>query len=114
MKQVPVSSSHDLSNAPDVVGWNVFVKEVAHRIDEDFPRASPVQRLLKLLGHKSQIEALLEWVSRHTAETFREHLRIAEFATRAHFRAAADGGPRRVCPLNRRDRKSVVEGKSVD
>lgn len=35
LKQVPVSSSHDLPNAPDVVGWNVFVKQVAHRVDED-------------------------------------------------------------------------------
>jgi hypothetical protein len=48
---MPVSSSHDVSNTTDVVGWNVFVKEVAHRVDEDLPRASPVQRLLKLLGH---------------------------------------------------------------
>jgi hypothetical protein len=57
---MPVSSSHDLSNATDVVGWNVFVKEVAHRVDEDLPRTSPTQRLLKLLGHESEVEALLE------------------------------------------------------
>src|SRR5688500_13706031 len=99
---MPVSSSHDLSNATDVVGWNVFMKEVAHRVDEDLARASPVERLLKLFGHQPQVEALLEGVSRHAAKTLREHLRVAEFAARAHLRAAADGVPRRVRPLNRR------------
>jgi histone H3/H4 len=99
---VPVGPSHDVANARDVVGWNVLVKEVAHRVDEDLPRASPVQRLLKLLWHESQVEALLEGVSRHAAETLREHLCVAEFAARAHLRAAADGVPRRVRPLNRR------------
>lgn len=99
---MPVSSPHHLSDAPDVVGWNAFVKEVAHRIDEDLARASPVQRLLKLLGHQSQVKALLERVSRHAAETLREQLRVAKFAARAHLRAAANGVPRRVRPLNRR------------
>src|SRR5689334_12309190 len=99
---MPMSSSHDLSNATDVVGWNVFVKEVAHRVDEDLARASPVQRLLELLGHQSQVEPMLEGMSRHAAETLTEHLRVAEFAARTHFRAAADRVPRRVRPLNRR------------
>ena len=99
---MPVSSLHDLSNATDVVGWNVFVKEVAHRVDEDLPRASPVQGLLKPFGHESQVEALLERVPRHAAETLREHLCVAEFAARAHLRAAADRVPRRIRPLNRR------------
>ena len=102
LKYVPVSPSHDVANARDVVGWNVLVKEVAHRVDEDLPRASPVQRLLELFGNESEVEALLERVSRHTAETFREQLRVAELAARAHLRAAPDGIPRRVRPLNRR------------
>ena len=36
------------------------------------------------------------------AETLREHLRVAEFAARAHFRAATHGVPRRNRPLNSR------------
>ena len=60
---MPVSQSHNVADSSDVVDWNVLVKEVAHRVDEDLPRASPLQRLLKLLGHESQVEALLERVS---------------------------------------------------
>jgi hypothetical protein len=65
LKNVPVSTSHNVADARDVLEWNVLVKEVAHRVDKDLPRASPVQRLLELLGHDSQVEALLERVSRH-------------------------------------------------
>lgn len=110
LKQMPVSLSHDLSNATDVVGWNAIVKEVAHRVDENLPRATPVQWLLKLFGHQSEVEALLEGVSRHAAEALREHLRVAELAARAHLRAAANRVPRRVRPLNRR---AVAHGGPV-
>ena len=61
-----------------------------------------MQRLIELLGNESEIEALLKRVSRHTAEAFREQLRVAELAARAHLRATADRVPRRVRPLNRR------------
>lgn len=36
LKNVPVSPSHNLADARDVVGGNVLVKEVAHRVDKDF------------------------------------------------------------------------------
>ena len=39
---MPVGSSHDVANARDVVGWNVFVKEVAHRVHENLPWSSPL------------------------------------------------------------------------
>lgn len=107
---MPVSSSHDLSNATDAVGWNVFVKEVAHRVDEDLPRASPVQRLLKLLGHQSQVEPLLEGVPRHAAETLREHLRVAELAARTHLDAASHRIPSCVRPL---DGRAITHGRLV-
>jgi hypothetical protein len=58
-----------------------------------------VQRLLKLLGHESQVEALLERVSRQR-ETLREHFRVAEFAARAHLRAAPNRVPRGVRRFN--------------
>ena len=98
---MPVSSSHDLANAPDVVGWNVFVKEIAHRVDEDLPRAPPMKRLIEFFGNEPEVETLFERVSGHTAETLREKLRIAEFAARAHLRAAPDWIPCRIRPLNR-------------
>ena len=102
LKNVPVSPSHNVTDTRDVVGGNVPVKEVAHRVDEDLPCASPMQRLLELFRNESEIEALLEGVTRHPAETFREELRVAEFAARAHLRAAPHWIPGRVRPFNRR------------
>ena len=93
---MPVSRAHNVANACDVVGWNVLVKEVAHRIDENLPWASPMQRLIELFRNESEIEALLERVSRYIAETLREQLRIAEFATRTHLRTAPHRVPSRV------------------
>lgn len=60
LKNVPVGPSHGVANASDLVGWNVLVKEVAHRVDEDLPRAPPVQRLIELFRNQSEIGALLE------------------------------------------------------
>jgi hypothetical protein len=100
LKNVPVSTSHHVAAARDVLVWNVLVKEVAHRVDKNFPWTSPMQWLIEPFGNESEIEPLLERVSRHTAETFREQLRIAEFAARAHLRAAADGVPGCVRPFD--------------
>jgi hypothetical protein len=99
---VPVGPSHNIADTCDVVGWHVLVKEVTHRVDEDLPRPSPVQRLLQLFGHESQVEALFKRVFGHTSEALGEELRIAEFAARAHLRAAADRVPRRVRPFDGR------------
>jgi hypothetical protein len=50
-----------------------------------------MQRLIKFFGNEPEVETLFERVSGHTAETLREKLRIAEFAARAHLRAARTG-----------------------
>jgi hypothetical protein len=46
LKNVPASPSHNVADARDVVGWNVLVKEVAHRVDKDLPWPLAAQRLL--------------------------------------------------------------------
>jgi hypothetical protein len=102
LKNVPVSTSHDVADALDVVEWNVLVKKVAHRVDENLPWASPMQWLIEFFWNESKIEALLERVAWHTPEAFCENLCIAELAARAHLRAASHWIPRRVCPFNRR------------
>jgi hypothetical protein len=61
-----------------------------------------MQRLIEFFGNEPEVETLFERVSRHTAETFCEKLRIAEFAARAHLRAAPHWVPSRIRPLNRR------------
>ena len=41
----------------------LFVKKVTHRIYEDTAGLSPAKRLLKTLGPKLQIEAVLKWMT---------------------------------------------------
>jgi DNA-binding PadR family transcriptional regulator len=42
LEEVPVSASHDVADPRDEVGWNLLVKEVAHRVDEYLSRTAPV------------------------------------------------------------------------
>ena len=98
LKHVPVSPAHDVADAPDVVGWNLFMKEVAHRVDKDLPRPSPMQRLIELLRNESKIEPLLERVPRPISEAFGEHLCVTKLASGANLGASADGVPRGVRP----------------
>ena len=72
------------------------MKQIAHRVDEDLTRPFPAQRLFQLLGYEAQIEAMLKGMSRYATEAFGEHLRVAELAAGAHFRAAPDRVPGRV------------------
>jgi hypothetical protein len=110
LEHMPVGPLHDVANARDVVDRNVFVKEVAHRVDENLSRAAPVQWLIELFRNESEIETLLERVSWHSAESFCEQLRIAELAARTHLRAAPDRIPRCVRPL---DGRAIAHGRLV-
>jgi hypothetical protein len=101
LKNVPISTPHNVADALDVVEWNVLVKEVAHRVNKNFSWPSPVQWLIEFFWNQSKIEALLERVAWHPPEAFCEELRVAESAARAHLRAASDWIPRRIRPLNR-------------
>ena len=58
LKDVPVSPPRNVADARDVVGWNVLVKEVAHRIDEDLAGRAPADRLTELFRHQPQIETV--------------------------------------------------------
>ena len=44
---VPLRRRHDVEDALDELERHDLVEEVAHRVDEDHPRASPPQRLLE-------------------------------------------------------------------
>ena len=43
---VPIGPPHDLAHRGDVGGRHVFVKQVAHRVDEDLSRSTPRERLI--------------------------------------------------------------------
>jgi hypothetical protein len=100
LEDVPVGTPHHLTNTPDVLSWNVLVEEVAHRVDEYLPRASPMQRLFELFWHESEVKSLLERMPWDTSKAFCECLRIAEFATSTNLGASANGIPSCVCPLD--------------
>ena len=102
LEDVPVGTPHHLANTPDVLGWNVLVEEVAHRVDEYLSRASPMQRLFELLWHESEVEPLFERMPWNTSKAFCECLRVAEFATGTNLGASANGVPSCVGPLDRR------------
>ena len=97
---VPVGTLHHADNRFDVIVWNVFVKQVTHRVHEDHARLRPAKRLKKFLWNKAQIEALLVGMPRDASKPFGKCLRIAMSATGADFGAAPNGIPRGVGPLD--------------
>ena len=97
---MPVGGGHDPRDAQDVVLRDVFVEEVAHRIDEDHPRPRPTHGLAKLLGNKAEVEAAFVWMPRDPAKPLGEGLGVAVCTPRADLRAAAHGIPSRVGPLD--------------
>ena len=54
---MPIGALHRVEYALDVLGGNVLVEEIAHRIDEYELRMPPVYRLFEALGAKGQIKA---------------------------------------------------------
>ena len=97
---VPVGAPHYVTNRGDVRGRHVLVEQVAHRVDEYSARPTPTKRFVEFLGDETQVEALLEGMARHTPETFRECLRVAELAARADLGAPTDRVPGSVGPLD--------------
>src|ERR1039458_5788994 len=62
--------------------------------------ARPLEWLGELSWYEPQIKALLVWVAGNAAESFGESLRVAVFASRADFRAAAQRVPGRIRPFD--------------
>src|SRR5437762_525745 len=50
--RMPIGERHHLSNSEDVVVRYIFVKEIAHRIDEDHPGGAPFQWFFEFLGNE--------------------------------------------------------------
>jgi hypothetical protein len=100
---MPVSSLHHVRNITDERGGDLLVEQVAHGVDENALPGPPTERLVQLVGHKAKIEALLERMSPHPAESLRKSLGIAMLASRADLRAASDRVPGGVSPLDRRN-----------
>src|SRR5690348_5508813 len=77
-----------------------MLKQVAHRVDEDQLRHPPGEWFRQLFWHEAQIEALFVRMPFHTAEALGEGFGIAVLTSRADLRAAANGIPGSVGPLD--------------
>ena len=97
---VPVSGFHRFENRADVCGRNIFVEKIAHSVDKDKLRASPMFRLINGLRAKGEIESTFERVTFHTAKTLSKALCVTMVATSTHLRATGDWIPCTVGPLN--------------
>src|SRR6266446_4910613 len=100
LKSVPRCAFHRIEDAIDKFLGNVLVEKIAHGIHEDHARRAPAEWLFQPLRAQGQIEARLEWVTGCTAKPLREALGIAVIASGADLRAAGDGIPGRVSPLD--------------
>src|SRR5260370_27672789 len=83
--------------------WNVFVKQIAHRIHKDHFCLRPSKRIEKALWHQTKVEPLLVWMARHTPKTLCERLRVAVSTARANLCTPPDRVPGRVGPFDMRD-----------
>ena len=92
---------HDVENVMDELLRDPFVEEVAHRIDEDQPRALPTQRLLQPGRPDAKVEPLLVGMAGDPAPALSERLGVAVSAAGRHLVAPGHGVPRRLRPLDR-------------
>lgn len=97
---VPIGEAHDGCDMGDVVLRDVFMKHVAHGIDEDPARGFPLEGIGEFFGDEAEIEAELERVALHSAPTLGEGFRVAVFATGADLGASPHGIPSRISPLD--------------
>lgn len=97
---VPVRPAHRVTHRRDVRRRHTFVEQVAHRVDEDFPRPTPRQRLLQFVIDQTQVEPLLERVSGDCAETLSDRFRVTELATRTDLGASTNRIPSGVRPFD--------------
>src|SRR6266404_3231656 len=74
---MPVRKLHRRSHLLDVRKRHAFVEQITHGVDEYHLRLAPTQGFTELLWNETQIEALLEGMSLHSAETLGEPFRIA-------------------------------------
>lgn len=81
---VPVRVDHNPDDILDIRRLDLGLEMVAHAVDEDRPRARPLEWLGKLLRHEAQIESLLVGKAFHAPEALGEGVHsIFEFALMA-------------------------------
>src|SRR5947207_10992271 len=90
---VMTSLSHHPEDALDVLERDVLVEEIAHRVDEDHPRALPLQWVAESARPQAKVEALLVRVPLDPAPALSERLGVAVRAAGGYLRATGHGVP---------------------
>lgn len=100
LERVLLGGSHYFEDPLDEVRRHLRVEEVAHRVHENEPGLPPSERQVDLVLLEGQFET--GGVSRvaHGLETRSEALGVAVVAAGAHLRAAGDGVPGGLRPLD--------------
>jgi hypothetical protein len=91
---------HDVRHGSDIVVWYLFMEEVTHRIDKYSSGNTPSQRFREFFRDESEVKTLFVGMPFDSAKPFCERLRVTVLAAGADFRAATNGVPRRICPLD--------------
>ena len=113
---------HDIEEMANEIERNVFVEQVAHRIDEDNPGGVPPKRIfrrlvvqkdgsvppaplidhLQVVGGSAGVAPSCPRPLGHRGQTFGHALGVAVRASWAHLRAPHDRVPRRLGPFDGR------------
>ncbi|HEY6283983.1 MAG TPA: hypothetical protein VIW22_08680, partial [Nitrososphaerales archaeon] len=92
--------AHGVKHGNNEVRWNIFVKQVADRIDKDAPWLLPAEWPIQAIGPAFEVKSLLKVMAWHTANALSEGPGIAPVTPWAHFRAACDGVPACIRPFD--------------
>jgi hypothetical protein len=101
LELVPRRRAHDIEDLIYELGWHGAVEEIAHAVDEDPPRALPLEREAKGLWMQRNPETIAVALGSHSLKAKREPLRVAVLAAGRDFGTSGDGIPGGVSPLNR-------------
>jgi len=82
---MPVGRLHGVEHGVDESFGHLLVKEVAHGVDEDAPRLSPLERLGHALRPEREVEAVLKRMPGDAAKPLREALGITKIAAARDF-----------------------------
>jgi hypothetical protein len=85
LERVPLGFPHDIEDRPDELQRDVFVKQVAHRVDKDHSGLRPTQGLLQSFWATLKIKATLVRVAWDASEALGKGFGVAMGAARAHF-----------------------------
>src|SRR5262249_54853113 len=100
LKRVPMSLMHDVEDSAYVVDRHIFVEQVAHAVDKDGTWPTPAQRKEQQIRMKCYGEAVAIPRVLHRTETHGKAFGVTVLAAGTDLRAARDGIPSRLSPLD--------------